>query len=129
MVSATVSPVTAAMSMPREPTTRSRTWSPSAQRSRRASSAEGGTKLLRLLVGIRLVGHGAASHFGTGQVLAQARSPEGRVQLKVERVVRMVADRGLMHRQDVGQAKAPERVVAPHHVAQHETERPAFVVV
>jgi hypothetical protein len=34
----------------------------------------------------------------------------------------MVADWGLMHRQNVGQAKAPQRVVAPHDVAQDKTE-------
>src|ERR1700735_1179606 len=122
MVSATPPPAPVARSIPREATTRPRTWSPSAQSRRRTSSGDDGTKLLRFSVGISLVGHGATTHLGPGQVFAQARSPQRRVQLQVERVVRMVADWGLMHSQDVGQAKAPQRVVAPHHVAQDETE-------
>src|SRR5580698_9991631 len=110
MVSATVSPASAAMSIPREDTTRSRTWSPSAQRRRRASSGEGGTELLRFLVGVGLVRHGAATDLGAGQVLADARRPQRRVQLQMERVVRMITDGSLMHRQHIRQPEAPEGV-------------------
>src|ERR1700723_3578412 len=105
------------MSMPREATTRSRMRSPNAQRRRRASSGEGGTKLLRLLVGVGLVRHGAATHLGAGQVLADARRAQRWVELQMEGIVRMVTDRSLMHGQDVGQPETPESVITPHHVA------------
>src|ERR1700722_19240683 len=101
MVSATVSPVTTAISMSRASTTRARTYSPSSQSRRRACSAEGGTELRRFLVRIGLVGHGTAADLGAGQVLAQARRPQRRVELEVEGIVRMVADRGLVHGQHV----------------------------
>src|SRR5580704_461173 len=112
MVSATVSPATAAMSMPRDPSTRSRTWSPRAQRRARASSAEGGTELLGLLIGVGLVGHGATTYLRSGQVLAQARGAERRMQFQMERIVRVVAHGCLVHGEDIGQPEAPERVVA-----------------
>src|SRR3954466_9262769 len=96
MVSALVFPSIAVMSMPRAPTTRSRTWSPSAQSKRRASSADRVTELRCLLVGIGLVGHRPAADLGTGQVLQQPRRAERRMQLDVERIVRVISDRSLM---------------------------------
>jgi hypothetical protein len=66
---------------------------------------------------------------GPARYFSRPGRPERRVQLEVERVVRMVADRGLVDGQDVRQAKPPQRVVAPHHVAQDEPERAATIVV
>src|SRR3954451_18450543 len=100
MVSALVRPSIAAMSIPRAPTTRSRTWSPSAQRSERMASGECATELCRLLVGIGLVGHRAAADLGTGQVLHQSRRPQRWMQLDVERVVGVIAHRCLVHGED-----------------------------
>ena len=59
---------------------------------------------------------------GPARYLRRPGCPERRVQLEMERVVRVIAHGGLMHRQHVGQAKAPQRVVAPHDVAQDEAE-------
>src|SRR6266487_4522521 len=102
MVSAAVSPSMVAMSMPRASMTTARMWSPSSQRSRRASSSEGVTELRGLLVGIGLVGHRAAPDLGAGEVLEQPGRAQGRVELDVERVVRMITNRGLVHREYVG---------------------------
>ena len=58
---------------------------------------------------------------------SNARRPQRWVQLQVERVVGMVADRSLVHGQHVGQPEAPQGVVASHDVAQDERQRPALV--
>src|SRR5580704_11287979 len=129
MVSATVAPVTVAMSMSRDPITRERSWSPSAQSKTRACSVAGGTELRRLLVRIGLVRHGPAADLGTGQVLAQPRRPQRRVQLEMERIVRMLVNRGLVHGQHVGHAEPPQGVIAPHDVTQDEPERTSLIVV
>ena len=57
---------------------------------------------------------------GPARYLQQPRRPQRWMELEVERVVRMVAHGSLVHGQHVGQAKAPQGVVAPHHVAQDE---------
>src|ERR1700734_939333 len=102
MVSAEVAPATAAMSMPRAAMTTVRTWSPSWQRSRRASSGEHVTQLGRLLVRIGLIGHRSPTDLGAGQVLEQARRPQRWMELEMERILGVLADRGLVHGHDVG---------------------------
>src|SRR4051794_29537052 len=131
MVSAAVRPSIAVMSIPRAPTTRPRTWSPSSHSKLRTSSTSGAyvTELGRLLVGIGFVGHRAATDLGSGEVLQQPGRPQRRMELDVERVVGMIAHRGLVYREHVGHADAPQRVVAVHDVTQDGSELVAPVVV
>ena len=51
------------------------------------------------------------------------------MELDVERIVRMVADRCLMDGEHVRHGQLPERVITPDDVAQYERERTAFGVV